>query len=81
VRQEHTRQRRRRGRRRGATVLRVVLGLLLAGILFALGVGLGRALEQNPRPIGERTSVRTLRPVPLTAEPVTVTVTVTAPDS
>lgn len=81
MRPELLRERRRRGRRRSATVLRVVLGLLLAGILFALGVGLGRALEENPRPGGERTYVRTLRPVPLTGEPRTVTVTVTAPAS
>jgi hypothetical protein len=55
--------------------------LLLAGgaVLFALGIGLGRALEENPEPGGTVTQVRTLRPLPLAPERETVTVTVTTP--
>lgn len=56
-----------------------VLALLLAGLLvFLLGVGLGRALEDDPE-TGTRTQVRTLRPLPLA--PVRETVTVTVTDS
>jgi hypothetical protein len=45
--------------------------------VFALGVGLGQALEEN-RDGGEtQTSIRTLEPETLPAQ--TVTVTVTAP--
>ena len=69
--------RRRRGRKRN--VLRpvlVALGLLLA---FGLGVGFGRALEQNDPARATRTSVRTLKPLPLPPAERTVTVTVTQP--
>jgi hypothetical protein len=53
--------------------------LLAAGVLvvFALGVGVGEALNDNPRPGGMQTLVRTLRPLPLApAARETVTVTV-----
>lgn len=67
---------RRRRRRRWP----VVLLLLVAGaVLFVLGVGLGRALEENPQPGGPVTAVRTLNPLPLPPARDTVTVTVTAP--
>ena len=55
---------------------RIILG---AGILivFALGVGLGQALNDNPSPGGKQTLIRTLRPLPLApAARTTVTVTV-----
>jgi hypothetical protein len=42
-------------------VLAVALGLLLA---FALGLSLGRALEDGPEPGVTITSVRTLEPLP-----------------
>jgi hypothetical protein len=42
-------------------------------------VALGRALEESPEPGPDRTFVRTLRPLPVSPEPVTVTVTVEAP--
>ena len=53
----------------------MVLALLAA---FVVGVGLGEALHDNPKPGGTQTVVRTLHPLPLV--PVaqnTVTVTVT----
>jgi hypothetical protein len=65
----------RRGRRAVAVALLVAGGLAL----FALGVGLGRALEENPEPGGSVTQVRTLRPLPLAPARETVTVTVEAP--
>jgi hypothetical protein len=69
------RPRPRRGRRRfGAWALRAA-GLL---VVFAVGVALGQSLDDASPPAGTRTSVRTLAPVTLSAETVTVTVT-TAP--
>jgi hypothetical protein len=47
-------------------------------IVFAVGLALGQALDDSSPPSGTRTSVRTLAPVTLSAETVTVTVT-TAP--
>ncbi len=65
-----------RRRRRGRWLL-VFLGLVLA---FVVGIGLGEALHDNPKPGGTQTLVRTLHPLPLV--PVagnTVTVTVPTP--
>ena len=46
-------------------------------VVFALGVGLGQALNDNPQPGGRQTLIRTLRPLPLApAARETVTVTV-----
>jgi hypothetical protein len=53
-----------------------VAALAAGGILFVLGIGLGRALEETPPPGGARTQVRTLEPLPLTAVTETVTVTI-----
>ncbi len=56
-------------------MLLLVLALLAA---FLVGIGLGEALHDNPKPGGTQTLVRTLHPLPLV--PVaqnTVTVTVT----
>jgi hypothetical protein len=55
------------------------LPLLLAGlavVIFIAGIGLGEALRDNPKPGGEQTIVRTLKPLPLLPAPAT-TVTVT----
>lgn len=52
----------------------VRLGLLV--VAFALGVAIGQALHDNPKPGGTRTSVRTLNPLPLAPARETVTVTV-----
>lgn len=54
--------------------------LALAGsvVAFLVGLSFGRALEDGPAPGETRTSVRTLRPLPLApAASTTVTVTVT----
>ena len=50
----------------------------MVGVVFTLGVGLGRALEEGELPRGNRTIVRTLEPATLLPERETVTVTVTA---
>jgi hypothetical protein len=47
-------------------------------IVFGIGVALGQTLDDSSAPTGSQTSVRTLAPVTLSAETVTVTVT-TAP--
>jgi hypothetical protein len=54
--------------------------LLAAGtlVVFALGIGLGQALNDNPEPGGSQTLVRTLKPLPL-APAARATVTVTVP--
>jgi hypothetical protein len=55
-------------------------GILLAAgviVVFAVGVAFGRALGDNPKPGGQQTLIRTLRPLPLApAARETVTVTV-----
>jgi hypothetical protein len=67
----------RRPRQRRRPLLAWVLPTAGAVVVFALGVGLGQALEEN-RDGGEtQTSIRTLEPETLPAQ--TVTVTVTAP--
>ena len=62
-----------RRRRKSATRKRVVWGLLFA-LVFAVGVALGQALEDNPRPSSTITHDRTFTPLPAPS-----TVTVTAP--
>ena len=66
-----------RGRRRRRSPLWRPL-LLLAGalLLLAVGVSIGRALEDGPSPGGTRTGIRTLEPRPLAPAATTVTVTV-----
>ena len=55
---------------------RILLGAAVL-LVFALGVGLGQALDDNPDPAGRQTLIRTLQPLPLTpAARETVTVTV-----
>jgi hypothetical protein len=65
----------RRTRRRRRPLL--VWGVPVAGavLLFALGVALGQALEENRGGSETQTSIRTLEPETLPAETVTVTVT------
>ena len=50
--------------------------LLVAGIalVFAVGIAVGESLHDNPKPGGTQTLVRTLKPLPLSPAPVTVTV-------
>jgi len=69
----HTR-RPRRGR------ARVLVPLAVAIVAFAVGIALGEALHDNPRPGGTQTLVRTLHPLPLApAARETVTVTTSKP--
>lgn len=70
-------ERRRPKRRRSRFLLRTALVLAAAGLLFGLGIALGRTLEENRRQEGRRTLVRTLQPVTVAPEPATLTVTVT----
>ena len=68
----------RRAPRRRRSVARALLKLAGVVIAFLVGLALGQAVEDNPRPGGTQTSVRTL--APRDVEPLrTVTVTVTAP--
>jgi len=54
--------------------------LVGVALVFAVGVALGQALHDNPKPGGTQTLVRTLKPLPLAPAAVkTVTVTVTTP--
>jgi hypothetical protein len=55
---------RRRPRRRSRTLARIAGGALLLGVSFALGVALGKALDDGPRDRGTVTYVRTLQPLP-----------------
>jgi len=65
---------RRARRRRRAAVWRWVGGAALLLCVFAVGLALGEALHDNPKPGGERTIERTLRAVPIAPRTVTVTV-------
>jgi hypothetical protein len=75
-----TRPRRAPRRRRRGRWVRRILPILALAVAFVVGIGLGEALHDNPKPGGTQTLVRTLHPLPLV--PVaqnTVTVTVTTP--
>jgi hypothetical protein len=69
--------RRRTRHRRGRVAARWLLRVAVVAMAFVLGLAVGRALEDDPEPGGERTFVRTLRPLPLAPAPQTVTATVT----
>ena len=66
---------RRSERRAARRLLGPALVSLAAALVFLLGVALGRALEAGSNPGETQTLVRTLRPLPLSPETVTVTVT------
>jgi hypothetical protein len=53
--------------------------IVLVLVVFALGIALGQALNDNPAPGGTQTLVRTLEPLPL-APAARETVTVTVPN-
>ena len=56
------------------------LAVAAAVAAFVLGIALGEALDDNPRPGGTQTIVRTLNPLPLPpAARETVTVTTSTP--
>ncbi len=59
---------------------RVVLLVVGVVVVFAVGVAVGEALHDNPKPGGTQSLVRTLQPLPLApAARQTVTVTVRNP--
>jgi hypothetical protein len=61
-------------------VRKLVAVVVGAVVVFGVGVSLGEALHDNPRPGGTQTLVRTLKPLPLApAARETVTVTVENP--
>jgi type II secretory pathway component PulL len=62
-----------RRRRKSSTRRRVVWAVLLV-LVFAVGIALGQALEDNPQPASTITQDQTL-----TLPPESATVTVTAP--
>jgi hypothetical protein len=61
-------------------VIRWTALVVLVAVVFALGVALGEALHDNPKPGGTQRIVRTLRPLPLApAARETVTITTQNP--
>ena len=56
----------RRAARKRRTWPRVLVAVVGAALLFALGVALGLALDDRPVPGGTQTSIRTLPPLPQT---------------
>jgi hypothetical protein len=66
--------RRRAQRRRRSIPWRWIGGIAVLAVVFAVGVALGEALHDNPKPGGEKTTQRTLKPLPLAPQTVTVTV-------
>jgi len=66
-------------RRRRSPRAGLWLALVAAGVvLFAIGVALGEALYDNPRPGGTLTYVRTLHPLKVAPSVPTRTITITA---
>jgi hypothetical protein len=57
---------------------RFLLGVAVVAV-FAVGIALGQALNDNPQPGGTQTLIRTLKPLPL-APAARATVTVTVPN-
>ena len=68
-----TRPRRAPGRRRRLLIRAGLTGVALV-IAFGAGLALGESLHDNPSAGGTQTLVRTLKPLPLSPAPVTVTV-------
>jgi hypothetical protein len=67
------------GRGRRPRVVRAVLLVVAAALLFLLGIAFARTLDERPNPGGMVTDVRTLTPLPQEPPSRTVTVTVTSP--
>jgi len=57
---------------------RVALAIVVL-VVFAIGIALGQALNDNPEPGGTQTLIRTLEPLPL-APAARATVTITVPN-
>jgi hypothetical protein len=68
--------RRRAQRRRRGVPWRPLVVFVLLVCAFGVGIALGEALHDNPKPGGTTTRQRTLRPLPLAPVHDTVTVTV-----
>ena len=64
--------------RRRRPVLRAIVIVLTALLVFLLGIAFARTLDDRPRTSGNETIVRTLTPLQQDAPGRTVTVTVTA---
>ena len=62
-----------RPRRRRRRVPVWLIGAAALLVTFIVGVALGEALHDNPKPGGTQTVVRTLRPLTLAPLPVTIT--------
>jgi hypothetical protein len=61
-------------------VIRLLAAVVAVAVVFVVGVAVGEALHDNPKPGGTQRLVRTLRPLPLApAARETVTVTVQNP--
>jgi hypothetical protein len=54
-----------------------VVRVLVLGVVLAIGIALGQALDDSSAPSGTETSVRTLEPGTQSVQTVTVTVTTT----
>jgi hypothetical protein len=52
----------RRSRRRRGSPIRLIVGVLAAAAIFAVGVAVGQALHDNPKPNLTVTSTKTLVP-------------------
>jgi hypothetical protein len=59
--------------------MRPILIVAAVLVVFVVGIGLGQALNDNPKPGGTQTLLRTLEPLPL-APAARETVTVTVPN-
>ena len=61
-------------------MIRLLAAVVAVAVVFVVGVAVGEALHDNPKPGGTQRLVRTLRPLPLApAARETVTVTVQNP--
>jgi hypothetical protein len=60
-------------------MIRPILIAVAVLVVFAVGIAVGEALNDNPKPGGTQTLVRTLKPLPL-APAARETVTVTVPN-
>jgi len=61
-------------RRRRVVPWRPLIAIVAVVCVFGAGIALGEALHDNPKPGGTTTTERTLRPLPLVPQTVTVTV-------
>lgn len=68
-------ERRPRRRRRGPGIVRWLVRIALALVLFGVGVAVGQALEERPRSGQPVTNESTIQPWTRTRNEVTVTVT------